>query len=190
MKILVCFLCTIVLIFSVSGADALVLDISGARGAAANDGTSFFESAATELSYPSSGTGIFEPYVSIQANGTEMGMGTDAIQQFDNKRSGNPNATDGWTHSITVGDLYQVTSGNYAGLYEFLIDINEPRNDDSYISLLNLEIFVADAGASTSATTGFGTEADYNGGTLGTQVYGLDLHYTIDAISHATEVTD
>lgn len=171
------FLCMILLCFIilVPGAQATtVLDISSARGATRNAvntyGTTTFTAASTALSYPSSGTGVFEPYLTIANSPIEDGMGTDATKQFDNKREGNPSATDGWTHSITVGDLYEYSPG----IYEFLIDINEPANDESFITIDQIEIYVADGTASNSARSGFGTEADWLAGHLGPLVYQLD----------------
>ena len=175
-KLLGCFLCAMLLVFGVSNAGAVTIDISGARGdigfATNSYGISAFQTAPTQITYPSSGTGVFQPYLSVQHTGLEAGMGTDAIGQFNNKRMGNPSATDGWTHSITVGDLYQSS----AGYYEFLIDLNEPHNADSKITLNQIEIYIASSGsgASAPAMSGFGTASDWSGGTLGTLVYELD----------------
>jgi hypothetical protein len=175
-KLLGCFLCLILLVFSGAIAGAELLDISGARGdidyAYNSYGTSSFQTAPDLITYPSSGTGVFQPYLSIQKTGLEEGMGTDAIGQFDNKRMGNPSATDGWTHSITVGDLYQSS----AGMYEFLIDLNEPHNANSKITLNQIEIYIASSvcGACSAEMWGYGTASDWSGGTLGTLVYRLD----------------
>ena len=176
-KLLGCFLCVMLLFcLSTPEAGATLYDISGARGDSVDVinsyGTSTFTAADTLLSYPSSGTGVFQPYLTIQKNDLEAGMGPDATKQFDNKREGSPSETDGWTHSITVGDLNPTSPG----YFEFLIDINEPDNVHSLITLTELQIYVASSGssASTDAMSGEGTAADWAGDKLGELVYALD----------------
>lgn len=194
-KLIGLFLCMVLLVFSASVALAIpdtssYVDLTdfglGDTGTITNGwGDAYFTVAPVSLSYPSSGTGVFNPFISIDADppgaptaGIGKGLSTDLTGQFNNKRMGNPSATDGWTHSITVGDLNPIGGG----YYEFLIDINESASTKpeaypaSWIELTNLEIYIAHAtsGASSTALSGLGSEVDYNAGDLGALVYSLD----------------
>jgi hypothetical protein len=179
-KLLGCFLCVMLLVFgsSIAGAAPINLDISADRGVADSfttaDGTSTFTCADTLLSYPSSGTGVFQPYLTFKASHrlpAQFGMGTDATGVLDNQRMGNPSAQDGWTHSIQIKDLYQSS----AGIYEFLIDLNEPhRNPRSEITLTELKIYIAtDTSLTSEVRSGRGTW-DNAGADLGKLVYNMD----------------
>ena len=73
----------------------------------------------------STGTGVFKPFLRVQASKTEVGYNTDGSVEFDTK-SGI------WTHSITMAEI-PIESGEWQGQtytgYEFLIDINETTSD-------------------------------------------------------------
>lgn len=66
------------------------------------------------------GTGVIEPFLRLQHNGTEVGLNTDATNPgvYDDKGSI-------YTHSLKWGDLGTVTVGPKA-YYQFTFDINEP----------------------------------------------------------------
>lgn len=82
------------------------------------------------------GTGVYEPFLRLQARGTEAGLNTD----------GDANSTYNdvagiWTHSLTFGDLGVVNVGG-TNYYSFTWDVNEPANGtDEYISLDTLQIY-------------------------------------------------
>lgn len=104
-------------------------------------GTAIFT---TDFSRPT-GTGVFEPFLSIQANGTEQGYNTSAKNGvFDTKREPQ------WNHELQVQDLAAVTIAG-AEYYSFLIDINEENaGDRSLISLDALKIFTSDTAGQTT----------------------------------------
>ena len=108
------------------------------------------------------GTGVFEPFLTIQANGDEQGYnGTN--NNFDTKR------VPQWNHEIRFSDMTQTTIGGTA-YYGFAIDVNEPNGGGKAdITLTDLRIY-------TSPTIQTSTSVDANGdfnGSLGTLRYDL-----------------
>lgn len=98
------------------------------------------------------GTGVFEPFLTIDSNG-QTSTGSKKIEQGYN--------TDGfsgmyldqlrpqWNDRLTLGDLAQVQfNGN--SYYVFLLDANEPNNANRTISIDNIRIY-------TSATDNTGS---------------------------------
>ncbi len=117
-----------VLFVAPPAAFAATLDLTSGGSGTLNGGT--FLAPSTDIG--STGTGVFEPFLRIQANGTEEGYNTDRSNsdyEFDEKHGV-------WTHSLQLQDL--TGSG---GDYEFLLDINEPSNNKSVISLDSVRIF-------------------------------------------------
>ena len=142
----------------VSTIHGAVLDLTtqSAVSVSTTYGTAIFT---TDFSQPT-GTGVFDPFLTLQANGTEQGYNTSAKNGvWDTKREPQ------WNHEIQVQDLSKVTI-NGAEYYSFLIDINEPNGGDkSLISLDALKIY-------TSTETGLTTHHLDN---LGTLRFDLDL---------------
>ncbi|MDB6150392.1 MAG: hypothetical protein JWQ44_1840 [Chthoniobacter sp.] len=91
------------------------------------------------------GTGGFDPFLTIQANGTEQGYNTSARKGvFDTNREPQRN------HEIQLKDLAKVQIGGVE-CYSFVIDINEPNSTDkSKISLDALKLYTT---AQTKQTT-------------------------------------
>lgn len=88
-----------------------------------------------------SGTGIFERdsggvFLTIQGNGIEEGYNTSASGIMDTKR------VPQWNHELLASELNTVTigSGSYV---PFLLDINEPANKNSPLSLDDVRIFIS-----------------------------------------------
>jgi hypothetical protein len=107
----------------------------------------------TDFTKPT-GTGVFQPFLSIQANGVEQGYNTSAKQGvFDTKREPQYN------HEIRVSDLNQITIDG-AQYYSFLIDINEPNaGDKSLITLDSLKLFTSTkAGQTTNNVESLGVK--------------------------------
>lgn len=107
------------------------------------------------------GTGVIDPFLTIQNTGTEQGYNS-AAQPFDTKRAPQ------WNHEIMFKDLSITTIGGVQ-YYGFAIDINEPNNANSTISLTAFQVY-------TSATIQNSTSTDANGnfnGSLGTLRYTL-----------------
>ena len=109
----------------------------------------------------STGTGVIEPFVRLQANGTEQGYNTDLKPMPDVK-------TGTWTKDILLSAVPVVSVGSIP-YYQFLLDINE-KNDENgrLLSLYQLQIFTK-LGALTSAN-------EYSDLTSGaTKVWDLDV---------------
>jgi hypothetical protein len=107
------------------------------------------------------GTGVFEPFLTIQGNGDEQGYNS-STGNFDTKRE------PVWNHEIRFSDLQQTTIGGVA-YFGFAIDINEPGGGKADITLTDLRIY-------TSSTIQTSTSVDANGdfnGSLGTLRYDL-----------------
>jgi len=109
----------------------------------------------------STGTGVIEPFLRVQANGTEQGYNynTSALGggSFDTK-------TGPWTHDLLMSDLVQVDI-NGVSYYEFLLDINETKASSARLISLN-EVQIYTGSQLTSLTTDIST--------LGTLRYDMD----------------
>ncbi len=106
----------------------------------------------------SSGTGVIDSFVQLQARGSEQGYNTTVNNVFDNKSS------DQFNHELLLSavPIVNILGVDYR---QFLLDVNEPQNDnDKYVSLDGLQIYLSDV-ANQSTTT----LAD-----LGALVYDLD----------------
>lgn len=113
----------------------------------------------TDFTRPT-GTGVIDPFLSIQANGSEQGYNTSAKNGvFDTKREPQYN------HEIRLCDICTVCIDG-VNYYPFLIDINEPNGGDkSMISLDALKLFTSDKAGQTTR----------NVESLGTKRFDLDL---------------
>ncbi|MBW8864671.1 MAG: hypothetical protein JF609_07060 [Verrucomicrobia bacterium] len=92
----------------------------------------------------STGTGVIDPFLREQNNGSELGVNTSAGTPFDDK--GGP-----WTHDLAISSLASV---NYLGTsyYQFYLDANQIGNGT--ISMTTLKIFTsATALGTVSAVT-------------------------------------
>lgn len=121
-------------------ADSGTLDIqvpneSTSLMAPTSDGAQVTYVGDNDVNLGSSGTGVFEPFVRLQASGSEQGYNTDnGSLQFDE--------TPGtWTHSMLVSDIPVVTVGGQR-YWELWNDINE-SNSTPHIDLTDLEIYFA-----------------------------------------------
>jgi hypothetical protein len=81
------------------------------------------------------GTGVFEPFLTIQGNGDEQGYNS-STGNFDTKRE------PVWNHEIRFSDLQQTTIGGVA-YFGFAIDINEPGGGKADITLTDLRIYTS-----------------------------------------------
>ena len=137
-------------------AEALVYDLTtqSTVAVATSTGTAIFT---TDFTQPA-GTGVIDPFLSIQAKGSEQGYNTSA-GVFDTKREPQYN------HEVKVSDLVKVTI-NGTEYYSFLLDINEPNSTDkSQISLDSLKIYTSTVAGQTTT----------NLKNLGTKRFDLDL---------------
>lgn len=146
-------------------AQATVVDlINNDQGTVTNQyGTAIFQFTQPQPT----GTGVIDPFLRVQANGTEQGYNTSGGTPFDDKAGI-------WTHDIKFSDL-QSTAVLVNGItyYKILVDLNEPNGTKSTISLENLQFY-------TSAT-GSKTTTDLS--QLGTLRYSLDTSTSNNSVS-------
>lgn len=126
------------------------------------------------------GTGVIDPFLTIQRKWAEHGYNTDAGDpewQFDQKRGAGPGDNKGWTRSLLLSDIAPVSLTGQQGTYiKFLLDINEDNGNGALLSLNKIQLFVTNDQFLTGytysdftvgkPTDGFGTKA--------TMVYDLD----------------
>jgi hypothetical protein len=107
------------------------LEITPTVSIATVDGTAWF----TTDFEKTTGTGVIDPFLSIQASPTESGFNIDQ-GVLDTKRNGQ------YTRTQHVSDLLTIT---VAGIeyYSFLIDINEPNNANSVLSIDTIKIYTS-----------------------------------------------
>lgn len=95
-----------------AAAPASALDLINA-GDSGFVNSAFFQQVADQ----STGTGVIEPFLRVQANGTEQGFNTSVNGVLDNK--------DGiWTHPLLVSDVPVVNLGG-TNYFQVLLDINQ-----------------------------------------------------------------
>lgn len=135
-------------------ASAAVVDLTSA-GSFGTIGGARFETS----DFRSAGTGVIDPFVRIQHNGTEQGYNTSGRPvPFDELNAAN------FTHDLTYGAIPTRTI-NGVDYKEFLLDINQVNSGtNSLLSLDKVQIY-------TSATGGATTT---NVSTLGTLRYDID----------------
>ena len=112
------------------------------------------------------GTGLIDPFVRVQKNGTEQGYNSSALdprggslsQQFD--ETGQYSTQ--YNHALKLVDIpiayiYNTTTGSFDKYREFRLDINENNNanGDQYLSLDALQIYQSTS-APSSLTIGVG----------------------------------
>jgi hypothetical protein len=116
------------------------------------------------------GSGLINPFLTVQKNDTESGFSTDADGNdlpLDDKR----NNSNTFTNTFSLDNLGTVTIGT-TSYYEFFLDVNEPDSDPSkYISLDYLNIY--DTGSSSAVTLGSGTTLADLDTTYGSPTYSL-----------------
>jgi len=132
----------------------------------------------------STGTGVIEPFLRIQAKGDEQGYNSDVggNDPWDTK-SGI------WTHDLLLSDLVVETIGT-TDYYEFLLDINQINSTNkSLLSLNQVQIFTR-TGAITTApdsTAGLGTlQYDSDAGADGDTT--VNLNYSLNPGSGAGDM--
>ena len=137
-------------------AQATVVDlINNDSGTITNQyGTAIFEFTQPQPT----GTGVIQPFLRIQANGTEQGYNTSGGTPFDDKAGP-------WTHNIQFSDLQSTAVlVNGTMYFKILVDLNEPNGAKSTISLENLQFYTSATGSLTTTTLS----------DLGTLRYSLD----------------
>lgn len=118
----------------------------------------------TRIDDQPTGTGVFEPFLRIQASPLEEGYNADYANDpeapFDEK-------VGVWTHSIQFSDLIYVELDSI-GYYEFLLDLDDPNAaNQRLISLNSVQIFTSANALSSPYSTDLST--------LGTKRYDMDV---------------
>ena len=137
------------------GAAALAASMPASALDLVNAGDSGFVNGAffQQVADQSTGTGVIEPFLRLQANGTEQGFNTSVNNVLDNK--------DGiWTHSLLVSDVPVVNLGG-TNYFQVLLDINQ-AGANPLLSLDQLKVY-------RQATGNISTLAG-----LTNQIYNLD----------------
>jgi hypothetical protein len=146
------------LAFALGNTQATVLDL-GSSGSGSLGGAFF-----STTDVQPTGTGVFDPFLTIQNSPTEQGY-NGSNGNFDTKR------VPQWNHEIQFSQL-QTTTVNGSQYFGFVVDINEPNGGPkSVISLDSLKIW-------TSSTLQNSTSTDASGkfnGSLGNLVFDLGL---------------
>ncbi len=127
-----------------------------------------------QLTTQPTGTGVYNPFLRVQANGVEEGFNTDYTPvPLDDKQSI-------YTHSLIYGNLGVVKNSVNVDCYRFTCDINEQdaQSGTSLLSLDELRIYTSNnAGAATfnslSSFPAFGSA-------LGSTLAGTTLRYDMD----------
>jgi hypothetical protein len=128
-------LSAILLVSGASLAQASSIDLTPARGTTVvYDGARFHEFDVADQTSVSSGTGVIDPFLTIQRKGWEHSFNSDDFPVLDATRPR-------WNHSIQITDLVEYNSG----WYEFLLDINEPGGAKSLLTQQELEVYLVDS---------------------------------------------
>jgi hypothetical protein len=108
----------------------------------------------SQTSLQPAGTGVFDPFVRIQMNGTEAGYNTDARPvEFQTKDQNQ------WTHSLPLNSLSAVTI-NGTQYYQFTLDINEKgTTTGAKLSMDQFQIYLGNSGSLTGFNSGFGSNS-------------------------------
>jgi len=126
-----------------SAAQATVVDlINNDSGTITNQyGTAIFQF----TNQQPTGTGVIQPFLRVQANGSEQGYNTSGGTPFDDKAGP-------WTHNIQFSDLQSTAvMVNGTSYFKILVDLNEP-NSGSLISLDHLRFYTSATGSLTTTT--------------------------------------
>jgi hypothetical protein len=132
----------------------------------------------SNVTFGSSGTGTFNPFVRLQASPTESGYNTDGTLQF-NSKSGN------WTHAIKVSEIPTVPCATTALpgriCWELFVDINE-GNSTKHVSLNEMEIYYS----SSAHVTGYPFTTPNPAGTVTTKEYDFSGSILINDVNQGS----
>lgn len=145
-------------------AAAVVYDLSSTPTVSVDtiDGKAWFTTDFTKTT----GTGVSNPFLSIQESGSESGFNISS-GVLDTKRNGQ------YTRTQRVSDLQTVTVSGVQ-YYAFLLDINEPNNSNSLISIEAIKLYT-----SSNLYT-----------SLGSLTRNATLQFDIDSLSNTTLLYD
>jgi hypothetical protein len=157
---LLCVCCATTIVLSSAAARATVVDLSTSDSGTVNGAVFSIDSTQP------AGTGVFDPFITLQNNGTEQGYNS-SFANFDTKREPQ------WNHELQLSELQTVTV-NSTQYYQFVVDVNEPGNGNDAKSLISLDMLKV--WTSPTQLSSANTSTDANGtfnGSLGTLRYDL-----------------
>jgi len=135
-KTVLCGLCAVMYFLLAPDIGAVTIDLTAGRGTTVYYDNAYFIEFTQEMQTTvSSGTGVIDPFLTIQKKKIEQGFNSDAIPLvLDTTRPM-------WNHSIQISDLALSPIPGYSLYYEFLLDINEPSRT-GLITQHELEVYV------------------------------------------------
>lgn len=144
--------CALLAFASSAWALPVMLDLTTAGSSGVINGATFIQG-----TIGPTGTGVYEPFLRLQHNGTEEGFNTSVRGVLDNKAGI-------WTRDLLAETIPTITVGGKQ-YREIRLDINERNNvEGKYLSLDALEIYLEDVG-------GIGSKAGLT-----------NLKYSMDAV--------
>lgn len=159
-------LATTILAFGAQTAQAAACSLIGSLGSTCTLNGAIFTNPNNNVNV---GTGLINPFLSVQANNVEEGFNTDAALPLDTKRPT-------FTNAILVN---QVGVVNIAGTdyLEFLLDVNEPNNSASFIKLQEFRIYTGGSAAATATNlSGLSLRYDMDLGDVSNEIH-IDANY-------------
>lgn len=130
------------------------VDLTASCGLTGTVGNAIFSNPCNENTV---GTGVINPFLTIQQNGSEGGFNTDFLKlqdvvapsPFDSNdaKRGGADGQGGFTSSLLLGSIGTVDVGGTA-YRKFVLDINESNNADRFLSLDTLMVSVGGTGDS------------------------------------------
>jgi hypothetical protein len=145
--------CTAALCGAAGLASADIIDLTSGVGSSGSVNGALFQ-----FGNDNGGTGLINPFVRLQANGTEEGYNTSASGvPFDEKPGS-------WTHDVMLNQIPIITIEG-VDYFEFLLDINESSGGgNQFLSLDAIQIY----------TSAIGSQNTTNVASLGVLRYNLD----------------
>jgi len=98
------------------------------------------------------GTGVFEPFLTIKQTGQESGFNTDIGSPLDDLRSPSQ-----WVSAIQLSDVTPVTLSGVS-YYAFKVDVNQSANGP--ISLNQVQLFTSATDLGASGALGYSVDSD------------------------------
>ena len=136
------------------------------------------------------GTGVFNPFLRLDVKGNikdEQGYNTNAVQGdasngYTSRKILDNMSPVNWTHDVNIDNLNVVSMLNGSGVmteyYQFKLDINEPGNTQSLLSLDGLKLIVGPGSQNVQALDSDNDLIIGTGGLLGNVVYDMDAGNT------------
>lgn len=143
---------------------AISVDLTTAGASGTANGALF-----VQIDPQSTGTGVIDPFLRIQNDGTEEGFNASVRPVMPDVKT-DPN----FTHDLQLGDVPVVNVGG-TDYYQFLLDINEPtgRNQRT-LSLHEIELYLT--------ASALGSASSYGDLPQGNKVWDLDVGADGDSV--------